>query len=144
MEVLQFFLAALVFIVFGLGMLLLGGIPIKRKYKLMKNGIETEAIVKDIDVVPTENGSAYRYILEYNAESGQKIIKGWDEYQHSLFKMSHPIGSSLIVYYDENEPQKYVVKSLSAIGPMQMLMMIVGICLILFSSVFIFQGLKTI
>lgn len=142
--VIKFLMASLVIAAFGIGTLLLGFIPIRRKLALYRFGEKTKAVVREIKVAPTEKGFSYQYILEYKTDRGETATVRWDEYQHRLFTRLHPEGSSLTIFYDPSDTHKIAVKGIRLITIMQGCMILTGIGLMVLSVYMLFLGVMQI
>ena len=142
--VIKFLMISLVFAAYGIGMLLLGFIPIRRKVNLFGFGGKAEAVVREIKVAPTDKSYSYQYILEYKTDRGETATVRWDEYQHRLFTRLHPEGSSLTIFYDPSDTHKIAVKGIRLITIMQGCMILTGIALIGASVWTLFYGVMQI
>ena len=115
---LQLLLAALVFLVFGLGLILLVHFTTKKRKYIKKYGIETDGEIINYRAFynhgsETEMGrstTSYHITCNYITKNNKEITKEFlDISYRKHFTLKHPIGSKIkIIYLPEAEEQSIV------------------------------------
>lgn len=140
MERLPYLLAATIVLFFGIGQLLLGYIPIKKKRNIRVNGKSTKAEI--VGIFPTlSDRFNYAIKLRYATDDGKTVVATWNEYKRKPWCRKHPIGSTIDILYISGEKPQFDVKGISPVSIMQIFMIVVGMGLFIFSGYMYYMAL---
>lgn len=104
----EMLLVLAVLVAVGTAMLLMGGIPLKRRFDMRRNGVDVDAETVRIDGVydSDSGGTLYRYTLRFIDETDGVHEVEYHRLFHRNYTVRHPVGSTLRIRYDRNHPER--------------------------------------